>query len=376
MKLKMNLKLSKDASKSIVTSDSIDISNEVKIINTEIEQSIGSDTIKNIIPELAKFGEETVQIRQKIILTQKIIEKIQLQPDSNSKIISLKKHYILLKQYFQQGYKIIMKLREYVTKEKMGYAIRASDGKVTDLGIFDIDSMLNMTTLTKNSKGKFSLAFKHIENINKIFNTPNKVNFPEINIGKDSNGNLITLKDAILRSHLKIRKNVIDKRSSLKQQLILEKKYEEANQIKPYEWGTSGFALERTFIAYAKKEINIDSIDNIQRDADRYSSGGDLQKGEVHSAFKKMGYNNLEVKNITSAGAGLVALDTLIKDLDKVIEICFNKNGKTYRAVSNKLKREIFKNPGKIHVIENDFIKNLNNIIDKEVNKYMSNLFT
>jgi len=40
-----------------------------------------------------------------------------------------------------------MKLREYITKEKMGYAIKVSSSKESMLAVYSIDEMLDMATL-------------------------------------------------------------------------------------------------------------------------------------------------------------------------------------------------------------------------------------
>lgn len=345
----MKFKLTVDAQKGV--HKGIDVQKEAEELDKAIEEELlkhmPEDTAAAISPELSAFGKRALKARQKIVYLQKVISSLLKRgQDSAEKQLLLQKQYSLLTLAMKEGYYVVMKLREFVTKEKMGYAIRISSGAEETLGIYSIDEMLAMTTLVDKGEGHFALAFKNVEEIEKAANNQNE-------LSKRFANEL----NSVLKAYKIIRKNVISKRSARRKEQLADENFK-GNLISVYYPGMGGFLLERAFISVAKKE-QAETVFDFVSDTDRYSSGGDLQGTEVLFTLKDT-YDNLEVKNVTEMGASLVDIRTLIRDLDKIIEICFKSRAKTLEAFNKKLKKEIFKNTGKVSSVRKSFA----NILD------------
>ena len=334
-------KLNKNAQKGVFSARQ-EVSEDAKKIEQDVEnfllKNLPIDTIKALSGPLKGYGMEALKIRQKIKLTYNTIKNISSKSyDKKGKGFLLKKQYSLLNIYLKEGYSFVMELRKYITKENMGYAIRISNNKEESLGIYPLEDMLKMTTLVKNSSGNFALAFKNTKEIEKALNTQN-------NISKKFSEEL----NSILNSYKIIRKNILTDRKRRK---------ENGEDIAVYYPGMNGFILERAFIAKANSE-QAENVFDFTHDTDRYSSGGDLQGTEVLMKLRDT-YQNLEVKNITDMGASLVDLNTLLKDLEKITEICYSTNEEDIKKV---LIQKIFKNKNQLKIVSEEFFKTIDEI--------------
>lgn len=345
----IRMKLSKIATVGVISE--VDVKEEAaelnKSIENELKKLMPEETEKELSNVYIQYGKRALVIQQKIEYLQRVIHSLITKGQGNEeKQVLLQKQYSLLSAALKEGYKFVLELRTFVTKEKMGYAVRIADGRETSLGIYSIDEFLPMATLVESAEGKFGLALKNVEQINKTANQQNDLSKrfqKELNA---INSNYGAIFKQVMAHRLARRRNGED--------------------IPVYTMGMGGFILERAFSAFAQGE-DYSTILDFARDTDRYSSGGDLQGSEVMKVIKKT-FDNLEVKNITVSGAGLVSLDTLMRDLKKIIEICLNSKLKTKKAVKQKLEAEIFKNKGHVKAIEKKLAEELNNISDKIFN--------
>lgn len=362
----MTFKLNKQASKGVFAANLKISENDIKQIDEAVEMFLKKeypiDTIEALQSKLGGKGMEALKIREKIKFTKRAIDIIlKKSKDQKGRSYQLKKHYSLLAQYLKEGYAFVMKLREEITKEKLGYAIRIASGQKETLGIYSMEEMLNMTTLVKKTTGNFALAFKNVKTINETANKQLAFLSNENELSKQ----LISL----LAANKKIRSQVFAAR----------KQWNEINpnqKISVYYPGMNGFILERAFIAVG--EGNVDKVNSFTIDTDRYSSGGDLQGEEVpkslKDALKSLGqtiYDNLEVKNITDFGASLVDIDTLLKDLEKIIEICLDINEKD---LNKSLEKEIFRNVNKLKIVKKEFFDKLDTAFENFENELFSKL--
>lgn len=340
MNLKINIEKQKGEAFKETDPDIIAKANEIsKLIEEEILKKDNTLTkeLKDTESKMKEFGKKALVIRQKIKLVQSTIQGLSKRAGNGVDTeVALQRQYSLLKFYLKEGYTFIMELRRYVTNETMGYGIRISDNKEESLGIYTMEEMLSMTTL-EETDNHFKLVFKNIETINRLANKQND------DLAEDM--------QTILKIYRGAKRGNEGPKEGIRQRVLrLRREKRDTDPSFPiYFRGLSGFMLERAFIEFAKGNKDAEQVNSIKTDTDRYSSGGDLQGEEVFAKIRNK-YTNLEIKNVTKAGSSLVNLDTLVKDLDKIVEICLSSRKRAEAKIKNKLKTEIFKNPGKLKV--------------------------
>lgn len=350
----MNLTLTTLSSSSVLSE--LDVRVEAEELNKEIQDFLLKEAPKDAEQSLSKTMKAYLQqakvIRHKITFLKRDIDMLLKKGSGQDSNLLLQKNYSLLAIALREGYSFVMNMRKQITKEKIGYAIRITDGKEESLGIYSMEKMLNMSSLVQNANGSFVLALRNVEEINKAAKEQNEVNQELADTLKKVLSNYKTIFSNVVQKRYQARKEAaaalgIDTSMITigNKKLVDHFSQETLKQLpEVYRRGMGGFILERAFSAFATGE-NVNSIVDYFTDFDRYSSGGDLQGKEVPQEIKKY-YDNLEVKNITATGASLVQLNTVLKDLNKIIEIL--SSGK--KNIKEQLKIEIFKNKNRLKV--------------------------